>query len=289
MARTYLFDIDTKRYLNRVNTYRFANGLPDITKSDAVDIDNFVVGLKDLGAWPYLVEAWLCPVFQNIGTGSTVLSFFNNNNNATLVNSPQQNTEGVLVTANNQYIGLNSTPITFGEQFCIIPVYRFHTNTTITSDEFTFYGFPNNETISGRFRIFNSSGSGRDPNINGYGGVMVGTNTGNYSTYKNRNEFQIIGLSFERLTTNGGGLQSEVNNAMYNSNTSTGTTNSYSRTTDLYTTSSPARIFYNHVNATVNSRTLNSLFVFRAGLKFQTMFNIRNVLINSILKKQTVI
>jgi hypothetical protein len=49
--RKYTFDVDTKRYLNIVNTYRMASGLSDISNSDAVDIDNFVIGLKDLGVW----------------------------------------------------------------------------------------------------------------------------------------------------------------------------------------------------------------------------------------------
>jgi hypothetical protein len=49
--RKYTFDVDTKRYLNIVNTYRLAAGLSDIANSDAVDIDNFVIGLKDLGVW----------------------------------------------------------------------------------------------------------------------------------------------------------------------------------------------------------------------------------------------
>lgn len=49
--RKYTFDVDTKRYLNIVNTYRLAAGLSDISNSDAIDIDNFVIGLKDLGVW----------------------------------------------------------------------------------------------------------------------------------------------------------------------------------------------------------------------------------------------
>jgi hypothetical protein len=71
--RQYQLDVDTKRYLNRVNTYRSLNGLADIQKSDAVDIDNFVIGLKDLGIWNYFV-CWLLQSSQNIGTGTTVLT-----------------------------------------------------------------------------------------------------------------------------------------------------------------------------------------------------------------------
>jgi hypothetical protein len=66
--RTYSFDIDTKKYLNRVNTFRGLNGLSNIAMADAVDIDNFVVGLKDLGAWNNTVF-WLYGT--NYGTSAT--------------------------------------------------------------------------------------------------------------------------------------------------------------------------------------------------------------------------
>ena len=220
---------------------------------------------------------------------TTVLSFLRNENNGTLVNSPTWNNEGIQVTANNQQMNLNSAPINFGFPFCIIAVYRMHTNTSINSDSFIFYGFPNNAVQSGFYDLQNTSGGGRDLNIKGYGGFMIGTNSGNYSTYKNNNNFQVVGQSFEQLTPNGGSGQTAVNNVLFNSNTTTGSTNSFSRTTDLYTPSSPARIFYSHGNATVNTRTLNSLFLFRSGLKFSQMSGIRNILLNSTLKRQTVI
>lgn len=73
-SRQYTFDIDTKRYLNRVNTYRSLSGLPSITNGDAVDIDNFVIGLKDLGVWHNSV-IWIMRNRYNIGAGTTVLSF----------------------------------------------------------------------------------------------------------------------------------------------------------------------------------------------------------------------
>ena len=72
-TRKYTFDIDTKRYLNRVNTYRSLNGIPAIANGDAVDIDNFIIGLKDLGIWHNSVM-WLLRSTQNIGTGLNVLS-----------------------------------------------------------------------------------------------------------------------------------------------------------------------------------------------------------------------
>jgi len=111
--RQYQFDVDTKRYLNRVNTYRSLNGLADIQKSDAVDIDNFVIGLKDLGIWNYFV-CWPLRSIHNIGSGSIVLSLGGQGNkDGTLVNSPVWAPEGLNTTD-----GLSqrvTTPITYEE------------------------------------------------------------------------------------------------------------------------------------------------------------------------------
>ena len=71
-TRKYTFDIDTKRYLNRVNTYRSLSGIPAITNGDAVDIDNFVIGLKDLGIW-HITTFWLLRSQYNTGVGSLAL------------------------------------------------------------------------------------------------------------------------------------------------------------------------------------------------------------------------
>lgn len=79
-ARQYTFDIDTKRYLNRVNTYRSLSGLPNITNGDAVDIDNFIIGLKDLGVWHNSV-IWIMRSKYNVGGGTTVLNFGGTSNN----------------------------------------------------------------------------------------------------------------------------------------------------------------------------------------------------------------
>jgi hypothetical protein len=100
-TRQYTFDIDTKRYLNRVNTYRLLNGLPNITNGDAVDIDNFIIGLKDLGLWNAMV-CWLLRSQHNIGTGSTVLS---------LGSLGKSNNDGIMLNAFSTW-GTNG--ITFG-------------------------------------------------------------------------------------------------------------------------------------------------------------------------------
>jgi hypothetical protein len=100
--RQYQFDIDTKRYLNRVNTYRSLIGLSPITNSDAVDIDNFIIGLKDLGLW-YNIICYPFRSIHNIGSGATALSLGGGQQvgaDATLINAATWSNEGVTrVTA----------------------------------------------------------------------------------------------------------------------------------------------------------------------------------------------
>jgi hypothetical protein len=105
-TRQYTFDIDTKRYLNRVNTYRSLNGLSNITNGDAVDIDNFIIGLKDLGIWHNSV-CFLMRSQHNIGVGSTINSLGGENNiNGTLVNSPTWGLSGITFSGTNYITAL---------------------------------------------------------------------------------------------------------------------------------------------------------------------------------------
>jgi hypothetical protein len=110
-TRQYTFDIDTKRYLNRVNTYRSLSGFNPITNSEAADIDNFVIGLKDLGLWNAMV-CWLLRSQHNIGAGTTVLSLGSlggSNSNGIMVNSPTWSLSGITfggTVANSARINL---------------------------------------------------------------------------------------------------------------------------------------------------------------------------------------
>jgi hypothetical protein len=105
-TRQYTFDIDTKRYLNRVNTYRSLNGLPNITNGDAVDIDNFIIGLKDLGIWHNSI-CFLMRGQHNIGVGSTINSLGGQDNiNGTLVNSPTWGLSGITFSGTNYITAL---------------------------------------------------------------------------------------------------------------------------------------------------------------------------------------
>jgi hypothetical protein len=110
--RQYQFDVDTKRYLNRVNTYRSLNGLADIQKSDAVDIDNFVIGLKDLNLWNN-ATIWLMRRQHNIGTGNTVLAAGGGLTlDGTMFNSPTWGSNGItFVRTSDQYVLTRVTDI----------------------------------------------------------------------------------------------------------------------------------------------------------------------------------
>lgn len=105
-------DIDTKRYLNRANGYRRAGGLPDIAMEDAIDIDNFVVGLKDLGVW-HNITALLISRLHNTVLNSTVLSIggFKPFNTNIVGSSSEWTEEGIKFTSvSGNYITSNFRP-----------------------------------------------------------------------------------------------------------------------------------------------------------------------------------
>lgn len=97
IPRQYTLDIDTKRYLNRVNTYRLLNGLPNIANSDAVDIDNFVIGLKDLGIWSS-GEIWLMSNRYNVGAGQNICSLFDSKKTGIAVGNIVWEIDGIKST-----------------------------------------------------------------------------------------------------------------------------------------------------------------------------------------------
>lgn len=104
--RQYRFDVDTKRYLNKVNTFRLLNGLSNITDTDAIDIDNFVIGLKDLGLW-YNSICFLMRGQHNIGAGSNINSIGGLGNiYGTLVNSPTWSLSGITFSGTNYITAL---------------------------------------------------------------------------------------------------------------------------------------------------------------------------------------
>lgn len=161
MARTYQFDVDTKRYLNRVNAYRFANGLTDIAKSDAVDIDNFVIGLKDLGVWP-TSTFWMLRSQYSIGTG-LIAPYCGGgfcNCDANLIGSQSWTNKGIIKDQSTKYITASvrsqggnlsrtiiaiagevssqNTVLSYGSINVIRFSLRFNTSTSVQADTFNY-------------------------------------------------------------------------------------------------------------------------------------------------------
>lgn len=101
-SRTFQLDVDSRRYVNRVNTFRKLNGLPNLLPPDVADIDNFVVGLKDLGVWTNTV-CWLMGSKYNVGAGTSVLSIGSKSADMALTNSPTWGASGMsFVAASSQ-------------------------------------------------------------------------------------------------------------------------------------------------------------------------------------------
>jgi hypothetical protein len=209
-TRTYQFDVDTKRYLNRVNTYRSLNGLANIQKSDAADIDNFVIGLKDLGVW-YRSICFLLRSQHNIGTGSQVFSIGGQSNIVgNLVNSPNWTNDGIDTSPTGSYIVipknfLNGTNSVVGQTGSMLAVFaNFSTN----------FGIISNRGASGNFWVFGTRNSTTQiysvANATGGGNQIVtkaGLNTNNLQFASWR-----MDRSANRFTTrwNGTNAQSAV-------------------------------------------------------------------------------
>lgn len=100
-TRQYTFDIDTKRYLNRVNTYRSLNDLSNITNGNAVDIDNFIIGLKDLGIFNECLF-YLFGSKYNIGAGNIAIGIGGYAKDINLINTPTWATDFIFCNTSSQ-------------------------------------------------------------------------------------------------------------------------------------------------------------------------------------------
>ena len=109
--RTFQLDIDSKKYINRVNTFRKLNGVSNLLPPDIADIDNFVVGLKDLGVWQNSIP-WLLTSPHNVGTGSVVVNLKTPSYDGKTINSPIWTTLGISTSAaSSQIVSLPVPPI----------------------------------------------------------------------------------------------------------------------------------------------------------------------------------
>ena len=107
-SRTFQLDVDTKRYIARVNVYRKLNGLGNLLPPDVADIDNFVVGLKDLGVWGNTV-CWLMGSRYNVGAGTIILSIGAGGVcDGSVVGSPTWSSNGIIKDASSHTISVQN-------------------------------------------------------------------------------------------------------------------------------------------------------------------------------------
>jgi hypothetical protein len=94
--RFYQLDSDTKKYIKRLNY----NGIK--TPADIYSVDQFIRGLKDLGIYGNMIEAWFLRKNHNAGSGNIVYSFRDSFNNGTInnISTASWNDRGLVCTAN---------------------------------------------------------------------------------------------------------------------------------------------------------------------------------------------
>lgn len=121
--RTFQLDIDTRRYINRVNTYRLLNGLGNLLPPDISDIDNFVIGLKDLGIWGNTI-CWLMGAKYNVGAGTTVLSIGSGVFDGIFVSTPVWTSSGILFADNTTQAINTSLTYESADSYSLIAAYQ---------------------------------------------------------------------------------------------------------------------------------------------------------------------
>ena len=94
--RFYQLDNDTKKYIKRLNY----NGIK--TPTDITSVDQFIRGLKDLGIYGNMIEAWFFRKNHNAGSGNIVYSFRDSFHNGTInnISTAVWNDRGLVCTAN---------------------------------------------------------------------------------------------------------------------------------------------------------------------------------------------
>jgi hypothetical protein len=91
----YQLDNDTKKYIKRLNY----NGIK--TPTDITSVDQFIRGLKDLGIYGNMIEAWFFRKNHNAGSGNIVYAFKDSFHNGTInnISTASWNDRGLVCTA----------------------------------------------------------------------------------------------------------------------------------------------------------------------------------------------
>jgi hypothetical protein len=140
----YQLDNDTKKYIKRLNY----NGYK--TPADIYSVDQFIRGLKDLGVYGNMIEAWFFRKNHNAGSGNIVYAFKDSFNSGTINNSSTAswNDRGLICTATSSsstsnYITCNLRP----NSLSTVSLFSIFMSTPANMEGFT-SGFPYASSLS---------------------------------------------------------------------------------------------------------------------------------------------
>jgi len=179
--RFYQLDNDTKKYIKRLNY----NGIQ--TPSDIISVDQFIRGLKDLGVYGNMIEAWFFRKNHNAGSGSIVYAFRDSFHNGTInnISTAVWNDRGLICTANatnslsnyiNGNLRTNILPTT--------SMFSVFMSTTAGMENFT-SGYPYVFSLSTNQYNSGSGGSSLSNTSIGSNGTSFGTSFGNNNNTSN--------------------------------------------------------------------------------------------------------
>jgi len=177
----YQLDNDTKKYIKRLNY----NGIK--TPVDIISVDQFIRGLKDLGIYGNMIEAWFFRKNHNAGSGNIVYAFRDSFNNGTInnISTAVWNDRGLICTANatnslsnyiNGNLRTNILPTT--------SMFSVFMSTTAGMENFT-SGYPYVFSLSTNQYNSGSGGSSLSNTSIGSNGTSFGTSFGNNNNTSN--------------------------------------------------------------------------------------------------------
>ena len=177
----YQLDNDTKKYIKRLNY----NGIK--TPTDIYSVDQFIRGLKDLGIYGNMIEAWFFRKNHNAGSGNIVYAFRDSFNNGTInnISTASWNDRGLVCIANatdalSNYINgnLRSNSLPTASMFSVLM------STPAGMENFT-NGYPYVFSLS-TFRYDSSNGGSSLSNGSfGSSGTSFATSFGNVNNPSN--------------------------------------------------------------------------------------------------------
>jgi len=220
--RFYQLDNDTKKYIKRLNY----NGIK--TPIDIYSVDQFVRGLKDLGIYGNMLEAWFFRKNHNAGSNNIVYAFRDNFNNGTInnISTAVWNDTGLVCTANatnslsnyiNGNLRTNILPTT--------SMFSVFMSTPAGMENFT-NGYPYVFSLSTNQYNSSSGGSSLSNGSFGSNGTSFGASFGN-----NNNTSNIQGNTLFKMVK--GSLTSSTVLAESRNSSSTLTSSSTSNTVGL--------------------------------------------------------